>query len=96
MPYVLDQSKPITVEIEKSALTEAGNFRFLTEASSLGISPARTHTPPSAIRVMQSLGNGCSLSLGNGRPLQYAYSRDDFSHVYRQELGCIELVVLND
>lgn len=86
MPFVLAVSREI--KVESIDATEVGNFRFITEASQLGLRPEKTYTPPAAITIEQPFGNG--------RALHYAYSRDDLSHIYRQDLGCIELVVLND
>ncbi len=88
MSYVLAQSKALVVDSLYDVAAEFETFKFVVEASTLGISPARTYTPPTAIQS--------TVKFGNGQPLLYAYTRDDVAHVYRQELGCVELVVLND
>jgi hypothetical protein len=59
------------------------SFRYLTEASDLCIPPGRW---PETIDT----------TLGNGLPF-VAHSRDDHGAVlYKQQFGCVELLVLND
>jgi len=63
--------------------TEAGGYRFLTEASTIGC-------PPGC--VPEKLAT----TLGNGQPLTRVEIDEDGTAHYRQDLGCVRLILIND
>jgi len=63
--------------------TEEDGFRFLTEASTIGCSPGCV--PAKLVTT-----------LGNGQPLTLVEIDEDGTARYRQNLGCVRLILIND
>lgn len=63
--------------------TEFETFRFCIDASELGIAPGAW---PRTIAT----------DIGNGQPFVFVRAKGEEAVIYRQQLGCIELHVIND
>jgi hypothetical protein len=69
--------------VEQGTVTETEVHRFVTEASTLGLSPGSF---PALLET----------ELGNGLPFTRQRTRPDGSVIYQQHFGCVQLVVFND
>ena len=67
--------------VTEKDVTEYQHLTFTAEASSLGITPGK---------VPQQIPT----ELGNGQPFQLVNISQEL--LYRQQLGCIQLIILND
>jgi len=71
-----------TINITHDNVTEIEPHKFCTEASSLGLKPGEWPTR-------------FETTLGNGLPL-FIFCNGGDGIYYRQQFGCIQLVVFND
>jgi len=79
-----------SINVSKDNLTEENAHLFIAEASSIGLKPGQW---PEYIFVMPKIGNGMVFQ----RRSPITSQDGDLRAVkYLQQLGCAELVVLND
>lgn len=71
------------VFVPKGGVAAVSSLRFVVDASDLGLRPGQ-------------LERSLRTDLGNGNALELRELADDGSLIYRQRLGVVELVVLND
>lgn len=70
-------------QIEDGSITETEPHHYVTEASTLGLPPG-------------SYPERLETDLGNGLPLLRVRRSADRAWLYRQDLGCVDLVVFDD
>ena len=71
------------MKVERDMVTEVTPACFVTEASTLGIKPGAM--PPML-----------DTDMGNKLRLMQVRTREDGAAVYKQMLGCVILIVIND
>jgi hypothetical protein len=71
------------VKVTRDQVTETETFRFVTEASTIGLPPGNFP------RTLET-------DLGNGQPLVRQDGGMERGVRYRQLLGCISVIIFND